>query len=182
MRKVVGLISCISILLLLCGACSWNKEEWKTVKIMEFPMENGTYHEGEVYGTLRIPEDWVFTQDGEHLYFTDRPVDEEGCQIYLISFIENDKDNTVLQQWARPGLIGEMNITSTDFGSGCGSNGILYSRHIWAIDGEGKSEKWDITIPNVPLLVAWDNLVDQQDIKRIAASFEESPHWREEHR
>ena len=45
MRKVVGLISCISILLLLCGACSWNKEGWKTVKIMEFPMENGTYHE-----------------------------------------------------------------------------------------------------------------------------------------
>ena len=180
MRKVVGLISCISILLLLCGACSWNKEGWKTVKIMEFPMENGTYHEGEVYGTLRIPEDWVFTQDGEHLYFTDRPVDEEECQIYLISFVEDDDENVILKNWNREGLTGKMNTTSTG-NSGVCSNGIVYSLRTWNID-EDKNEKWQIAIPNIPILVAWDDLVDQQDIKRIAASFEESPHWREEHR
>ena len=73
-----------------------------------------------------------------------------------------------------------MNTTTTG-NSGVCSNGIVYSLRTWNID-EDKNEKWQIAIPNIPILVAWDDLVDQQDIKRIAASFEESPHWREEHR
>ena len=181
MRKTVALILC-TVLLLSCGACAWGGEKWKTVEIMEIPMENGTCHEGEVYGTLSIPEDWVFTQDGEHLYFTDRPVDAEGCQIYLVSFVENDADNAVLQRWNRPGLIGEIDTAPTNYGGGCSSNGIMYSSMVWDIAGEGKSEKWQIAIPNIPLLVAWDNLVDRHDIRKIAASFAYSSHWREEHR
>ncbi|HIZ84117.1 MAG TPA: hypothetical protein H9668_06850 [Firmicutes bacterium] len=181
MRKSLALVLC-AVFLFLCTACTWNGEKWKTVEIMEFPMENGTCHEGEVYGTLRIPEDWVFTQDGERLYFTDRPVEEEGCRIYLVSFVENDADNAILQQWNRPGLIGEMHATPTDDGGGCSSNGIMYRSMVWDIADEGKSEKWQIAIPNIPLLVAWDNLVDRDDIRRIAASFAYSAHWREEHR
>lgn len=37
---------------------------------------------------FKIPEDWIFTQDDNIMYITDKPISEEDYKLYLIGFIE----------------------------------------------------------------------------------------------
>ena len=34
-------------------------------------------------GLIKVPNDWVLTQEGNIVYFTDKPFGEEGCKIFL---------------------------------------------------------------------------------------------------
>ena len=46
-------------------------DEWKTITL-------------ESPGTLKIPQEWVVTEQDGTIYVTDRPLGEQGCTIYLV--------------------------------------------------------------------------------------------------
>jgi len=119
-------------------------------------------------GTFRVPGDWIVTQSNNAVYITDKPIDEEGYKIYLIGktqsnislseYLENINDIKFMET-----------VNSTNY-----SNNASFSKSIYVIN-EIIEEKCVLTLHNsnkVIYLYAWDNLIDEDTMKKIAQSYD----------
>lgn len=130
---------------------------WKTVKI------NGV-------GSLKVPENWVYTEEDGLAYFTDRPIDEDDCGIYLVEPIitRDNVGNDIISNK----LFGDAKYIDIITGTGL-SNSAGYGQEEYEQDGR-KITKYVIWLygeKRCPTLIAWDDLVDEETIKKIAESY-----------
>ena len=67
---IVVLAISVGVVLYLCRYAGWKQVNIKNV------------------GSFLIPEEWYFTEADSRYYISDRPLEEEGCIIYLEQFVD----------------------------------------------------------------------------------------------
>ena len=71
MKKTV-LIVLILVMTFSMGGCNRIKYiGWKEVDIKD-------------YGTIKVPDTWMYSEHNGYVYLTDRPLEEEGCIVYFV--------------------------------------------------------------------------------------------------
>lgn len=74
MKKTV-LIVLILVMLINIGGCYKIKYMgWKEVDI-------------KGYDNIMIPKDWLYSQNNGYTYLTDRPIEENGCNVYFVETV-----------------------------------------------------------------------------------------------
>ena len=123
-------------------------------------------------GKFKVPPDWVVTQTEDTVYITDKPIDEEGYKIYLIGAIYPRNDNVVF-----PYELFE-NTRKIKDGPGTGySNGAFYGQEEYIINGK-KETKYILDVGyntrgrKSLSFIAWDDIIDEKTLSRIAYSFD----------
>lgn len=66
-----ALSGCVNLLVDLAPELAYDYRQWKTVEL-------------ENVGSFMVPEAWILTEKDGILYFTDRPLEEECCTIYMV--------------------------------------------------------------------------------------------------
>ena len=157
MKKLNVFIILVVILSILLIGCSDKYEEWKTVSIL-----GG--------GTIKVPQDWVVTQEDNVMYITDKPINEEGYKIYLVGTVFDDKNsnNYLLpyKLFENVELIGEVNTVNY-------SNSGMYGIEEYDISGNIET-RYIIHLyhtTNTSNFIAWDNLLDEDMIIKITKSY-----------
>ena len=149
------------------------------MKLLIFDIRYGKVYAGwqkvavENIGTFRVPDEWIVTEEGRFLYFTDSPTNEEGRKIYLIGRIwrglskERDEVQPVfIHDLFEAELVRSVHANGTQRFS----NGADYGRSEYRI-GEDTFEKQGVFLGRGITLVAWDDLVEQDIMIMIAKSF-----------
>lgn len=119
-------------------------------------------------GSFYVPEEWIFTKDGTIIYFTDKPITDENYKIYLIG-TEWDENKTYIDIediYPQYKKIDYENVTLL-------SNSATYQEAVFKTNNE-KEKKFYISFfgnTNRLHLYAWDNLLDNKTIKKIAKSY-----------
>ena len=141
-------------------------EGWQTVTILNA-------------GTFQVPGDWVFTQQDNVIWLTDKPIDEEGYIIYFLGVIDysyspssspytiNRTINSVISEISSFPSAGEY-VNGGYYGNSLRS----WSLSTYVINGE-KTSKYSVSLGFDPLIymISWDNGVDSSTLRLIAESF-----------
>jgi len=122
----------------------------------------------EGYGRFKVPEEWIVTQNDDVMFITDKPIEEENYNIYLIGTI---KEN-VIDYISFNILLGEDVKRKELIRSQVFSNSTHYA-HIEYVIGDKSEIKQliDLGSSNNIDLIAWDDLVDEETMIKIARSF-----------
>ena len=126
-------------------------------------------------GTFKVPRDWIVTKKENLIIITDRSIEEEGYNIYLIEISSiNDSDDKYYYKFLENIKYIE-NYESVIF-----SNSASYWKVLLHIN-ENIEEKYAIGFINIsgtcPYLnksidfLVWDNLLDEKTIIKIAKTF-----------
>ena len=141
-------------------------EGWQTVTILNA-------------GTFQVSGDWVFTQQDNVIWLTDKPIDEEGYIIYFLGVIDysyspssspytiNRTINSVISEISSFPSAGEY-VNGGYYGNSLRS----WSLSTYVINGE-KTSKYSVSLGFDPLIymISWDNAVDSATIMEIVKSF-----------
>lgn len=170
MRKIISIVLLVAFLVATLGGCrdvimaiepmyAYDYSQWKTVEL-------------ENIGSFMVPQTWVFSEEDGIVYFSDRPLGEEGCIIYMAeksTYLLNDVTEV------NP-YIGEMQALEGEYGAVFGNSG-YYALWNFSLNGETVSKFiviFDMTVASggsYCLLVGWDDAVDEDVVMQIAASF-----------
>lgn len=139
--------------MMLCGfvltSCSDKYGDWQRVIIPGA-------------GSIRVPKEWVVTQEDIYWYLTDKPIHDD-FNIYLVGAIdENGRGVSIINLFE--GIEFVETLESQVF-SGSGS----YWKTKYIIDGLEK-EKSGIGMYKMDL-ISWDDLVDRETLLKIAESY-----------
>lgn len=74
-KKILFIIVILTICIILISCSSG----WKSITL-------------DGVGSFKVPEDWIFTNEDGLIYFTDKPIDDEDCGIYLVEPIHSSDD------------------------------------------------------------------------------------------
>jgi hypothetical protein len=156
-KKIYLVSLSILVFLTVLFGCSFKYAvwQWQSISIPEV-------------GTFRVPGDWIVTQSNNVVYITDKPIDEEGYKIYLIGKTEDGRNRVPYSEYFE-------NIEYIKSVRGViYSNSALFSIHKINVNGN-IVEKYIITLSNTTKdidLLAWDNLIDENTMKKIAQSYD----------
>ena len=130
-------------------------------------------------GTFKVPQDWIVTQQDDVVYLTDKPLDSEDYKTYLVGEIgeiwsmssngTRDRFDDTYE------LFGNVQVKSGEtISSVTLSNSAAYGQREFVVDGNGVTKYfimlWSEKVSPTYLIV-WDNLLDENTILKIAASF-----------
>ena len=120
-------------------------------------------------GSFRLPSDWIVTQRENVVYITDRPLEEEVYKIYLIGGRRGGGEYIRYNDF-----FDNIDIKYIETVRGTGySNSAQYSITKFNINGNIE-EKYDLYFHNSDKtidLLAWDSLIDEKTIIKIAQSY-----------
>ena len=162
-----SLLASIGILILLIASsiliynCVYNYKyiDWQDVSV-------------PLVGKFKVPPDWVVTQMEDTVYLTDKSIDEEGYKIYLVGIIVPRADHVVYPY--------ELFEDTRKIGDGPGiglSNSARYGQEEYIINGK-KETKYYLDIGSSSggrkklYFLAWDDLIDEKTLSKIAYSFD----------
>lgn len=141
-----------SILCNSCSYCGWQKIDVAGI------------------GTFKVPQGWIYTQEENVGYFTDKPIYEKTFRIYLIGTINNDH---IGGDYKAPYELFDNTEYSALISSAVFSNSAIYGQEEYIVDNS-KQTKFFISLngSNKSLdLLAWDDLVYENTVIKIAKSF-----------
>ena len=152
----------IVVLLLTVALCSSCYAGWQAVEV-------------DGVGSIKVPGDWILTEEDGLIYFSDQALDEDEYSIYLLEpniFRDEMGRTMILSEY-----FGEAEITDIK-SSVILSNSAYYGIYQCKIGGDSGGEAY-FEIPYVEFgggdrymtLVAWDGLVDVDTIRKIAKSY-----------
>ncbi len=155
MKKMLILIAVLACLVII-SVRPVQYLGWKTIR-------------AQGVGSFMVPAEWVYTVEDGLVCLTDRPVDEDGCRIYLAEPAIYSDGNDVFYMWNK--LFGEAKHTSS-YPICSLSNSSGYGIHSYEQNGNITS-KFVIGFYAYRefTLIAWDNLVDEHTIRKIAESY-----------
>ena len=120
-------------------------------------------------GTLRVPEEWVVTIDDNVVFMTDKPLEDEDYLIYLVGGFATKGEELYLPNHD---LFNDLELVAisfsmTSFSSRYGNieyrlNGKSFTKLGADFGGLRKDQM---------SLIAWDDLVDEDTLFKIANSF-----------
>lgn len=155
MKKLIKIILFAFVLSIVLTACSNKCADQKIVEI------SGV-------GTLKVPNDWIVTHKENILYITDQPINEEGYRIYLLGD-EGDNGKNISPYELFEGVEYVGNVKGVNY-----SNSAAYFLQEYNISGN-ISRKYIIHLyssKKTVNLIAWDDLIDETTIIKIAQSYE----------
>ena len=122
MKRAVSIVL-ILVMTFSMGGCNRIKYiGWKEVDIKD-------------YGTIKVPDTWMYSEHNGFVYLTDRPIDEEGCRIYFVETIWEPEKNKNGYEVSTNDYYGD--IVKMDFVKGANiSNGAFYSEYTFNLNGE----------------------------------------------
>lgn len=144
--------------MLLLTGCSYPNSAWQNVNIAGI-------------GTFKVPKTWIFTQNGDIIYFTDKPINESTYHVYLKGAITDihikaivDTDVKQFYEYVKD----SRGISSEVF-----SNSASYGFSEYFMNGISE-KKYDINMSSstkVLTFISLEALVDKDTIVKIAKSF-----------
>lgn len=149
-------IFCVLLIILLVSECSNDYETWKEVNITEF-------------GSLKIPQEWVYNENGDIIYFSDKKTsDSSEYNIYLIGIICNQDQIESLYKHIDENMKYEKLISSETL-----SNSAIIGENEYLINGKASHKFFlDLYSSNKQLhVIAVDDSVDYEIIKKIGKSY-----------
>lgn len=127
----------------------------------------------ETYGTVKVPDSWILESKDGLFYLTDKPLDEDSCNIF---FIQTKSYATVFENYES---VVESNRKANQFqhkkmiSGGVLSNSVTYGKSLYLVNGVERE------MLNINLLfgqkeiefVAWDESIDESFLKKMGESF-----------
>jgi hypothetical protein len=124
-------------------------------------------------GSIKVPKDWVVTYRDDFLYLTDRPLDEKGCQTYLMGMVNPEVSGPLFEQYEGVEHLGKVK-------SSIAENSTFYSLDEFRIDGN-VCLRYVVYLIGMDsqrpprnkgyALISWDDLLSKRIISKIARSF-----------
>lgn len=160
MKKISIFILLTMLIVIVLSSCT-DYTGWKKVEI-------------EGYGTLMVPEEWVYTEKDGLSYFTDKPMDEYGYVIYLMevkSYYDEAVDKTYIENEFFGGAEAIELVENVGY-----SNSVMYCVYKYMYEGN-EINRASIDIPTSDMteekyLTNWEDNVDYEILKKIANSYE----------
>ena len=118
-----------------------------------------------------MPKNWVVTQEEHVIYITDRPITEDNYKIYLIGTVYDTSvpNPKVVHPYE---LFDDVKFDKEVY-SRVFSNSALYLKKEYNISGD-KETKYVFDVAHSKKyisFIAWDNLVDEKTMIKIAKSY-----------
>lgn len=131
--------------------------------------------------SMAVPQDWIMTKSDGIIYFSDKPLDDETCTVYLFQSFSEAGDKSALSYLNESEVMGDeesnalcksfiplyKNMASEGF-----SNGSQVLSALCLVDGNRETMQY-ITYregDNSIILYVWGNNVDYQTLSMIAKS------------
>ena len=156
MRRIICCIL-IALFIISCtaGCDEYDYDGWQTIYI-------------EDVGLLKIPSDWKSYVEDEYLYIVD--ADDKPVLIQTKSFYNPDTNE--------PGIVESNKFVDNiqcigHISSNVLSNSPIYGKKEFLQNSE-KSERYFLDLSNDMQLIFWDPGIDEEMVKKIAASFDGS--------
>lgn len=147
---------CILLIFLLISGCSNNYQEWKKVNIADV-------------GSLNIPHDWIYTENDDIIYFTDKKMSESTeYTIYLIGIICDQGQMESLYKHIDSNMKYEKLISSETL-----SNSAIVGKNEYLIKNNSCQKLFlDLYSSNKQLyIIGLDDSVDYEFVKKIGNSY-----------
>lgn len=148
LKKII-IVATILLIIIMCTSCD------NGLQIINI----------EGLGSFKVPNSWIYTEEDGIVYFTDKPIDDEDCSIYLI-------EPMVSNGYVSNKLFGKAGYTKTITYKTLSNSANYGSRNYLQDDNSYK--RYFILFIGVDrglLLIAWDDLVEEDTIKEIAESY-----------
>lgn len=147
---------CVLLIVLLVSGCSNDYDAWKEVNITEV-------------GSLKIPKEWIYTENNNIIYFTDKEIGESTeYSIYLIGIICDQGQVEALYQHIDENMKYEKLISSETL-----SNSAIVGKNEYLINDKICQKLFlDIYSSNKQLyIIGLDDSIDYEVAKKIATSY-----------
>jgi len=126
----------------------------------------------EKVAKFRVPDEWIVTQENSVIYITDKPIDEPEYQIFLIgtsSWIgqEESEDIAPHELFEDVEYVGLVKSQVFSYGG-------MYGQNEYKIDNDIVTKSYvsySSGNRNSAMFIAWDDLVDEETMIKIAESF-----------
>jgi len=126
----------------------------------------------EDVGSFYVPGNWVITQQGDVIYMTDKPIDEEGYITYFAGVVY-DKGQTTERDDTLHDMLGAYTYLSSHYYLAEPNYGPkIWSRDTFKIDGV-VVERFVIELEDNRCLymIAWDGVTSVTIVRRMVISF-----------
>lgn len=154
MKRSIAFVLVLIFFFASTGCSSYDYDGWNTLTI-------------DSCGTIRVPQEWTSYEKDGLLYILDKNQSPIMIETHSYSGFEENEQGTMESNDFYENLVSSRTLSSSVL-----SNGAIYGEVLMQC-GEAKTQNYylELGYDQRILLVVWDNTIDENTIKKIAASF-----------